>query len=433
MKLRGLIKLEPKFGCQLDPKIGPSLGPKFDPSILTLRWPAPPASLLNSACLLAAIAAGMAALLTFSGCRHSDFPDYPANYREFAYIPNGGSNTVTILDVVHVRIDRELTVGEHPIAVAISPTRNEVYILNSGNDSGNGSVSVLNAGANQVVATIPVRRKPMAIAVDGSGRRAYVANFGSNSISVIDLDADREVAVLGVGDGPAALRLSPDDKTLVVANSRAGSIVVLDLSQTPSSAPHPLRAVFEGCPGANDVVILPDSSKAFAACADGHQVMAILLAHSGQPDRLEALLDVGKAPVHLALKPDGGELFVSNSASDTISEVSTPTNDVSGAYLMGDQPVRGLVSPDNSLLYVSNFGSQEVTLYAIDDGKRTGTIRVGDGPTALALSTAGHLLFVVDSRSADVAVVRTSSRSLFTILSTGKAPNGIAIKAFTVK
>ncbi len=55
-------------------------------------------------------------------------------------------------------------------------------------------------------------------------------------------------------------------------------------------------------------------------------------------------MDVGRAPVQLALKPDGGEMFVSNSLSDSISEVVTSTDDVGGAYLMGDNPVRGLVS-----------------------------------------------------------------------------------------
>ena len=48
----------------------------------------------------------------------------------------------------------------------------------------------------------------------------------------------------------------------------------------------------------------------------------------------------------------------------------------------------------------------------------------------MAFSSSGHLLFVVDSRSADVAVVRTASRSLFTLLPTGRSPNAIAVKAF---
>ncbi len=60
--------------------------------------------------------------LSLAGCRSHDFPQYPANYREYVYVTNGGSGTVTVLDVVNVRLDRELTVGQNPVAVAASPT-----------------------------------------------------------------------------------------------------------------------------------------------------------------------------------------------------------------------------------------------------------------------------------------------------------------------
>ena len=371
--------------------------------------------------------------LVLTSCRPHDFPKYPPNYREYAYVTNGGSGTLPVIDVVNVRVDRELPVGLNPVAVAASPTSNEIYVVNSGAEGAQGSVSVISAESNTIAATIPVRRQPVSIDIDPSGERAYVANSGSNTVSVIDLKARREIAVLGAGEVPVAIRISPDGKTLVVANRSGNSVSLID------PATGTLRAVFSGCPGASDAVILPDSSKAFVACAAGHQVMAIALAGSkfnpDQPDRLEALLDVGRAPVQLALKPDGGEIFVSNSLSDSVSEVVTTTDDVGGAYMMGDGPVRGLVTSDNSLLYVANFNSQYVTIYAIDEGKRIpvsqgGSIRVGDGPSALAFSSSGLLLFVVDARTADVAVVRTASRSLFTVIPTGRAPNAIAVKAF---
>jgi YVTN family beta-propeller protein len=184
-------------------------------------------------------------------------------------------------------------------------------------------------------------------------------------------------------------------------------------------------------------VILPDSSKAFVACSGGHQVMAIALARPDDepraPDRLETLMDVGHAPVHLALKPDGGEVFVSNSLSDSVSEIYATTDEVGDTYMIGEYPVMGLVSRDNALLYEANLHSPYVTVYSIDEGKRVDRVSVGDGPTAMAFSDAGHLLFVVDSRSDDVAVVRTATRSLFTMLPAGRNPNAIAVKAFRVK
>jgi YVTN family beta-propeller protein len=366
--------------------------------------------------------------LSLTGCRPHDFPQYPPNYREYVYVTNGGSDTVTVLDVVDVRVERELAVGHDPVAVAASPTRNEVYVVNSGAPGADGSISVIDAEHNAVVATIPLHRQPVSIDLDTAGNLAYVANSGSNSVSVIDLKTRREIAQIGAGEEPVAARLAPDGKTLVAANRRGDSVSLID----PASGT--VRAVFAGCPGAAGVVILPDSSKAFAPCSGGHQVMVIALAqpgaHPAEPDRLETLMDVGRAPVDLAMKPDGGEIFVSNSLSDSVSEIYDTTDEVGDTYMIGNEPVRGLVSRDNSLVYVANLRSQEVTVYSIDDGKRIGSIHVGDGPAALAFSAAGHLLFVADSRSGDVAVVRTASQSLFTMLPAGRDPNAIVDKAF---
>jgi YVTN family beta-propeller protein len=387
----------------------------------------------------AAFAAGLL-LFTLTGCKPHDFPQYPANYREYVYVTNGGSDTVTVLDVVNVRVDRELEVGRNPVAVAASPTRNEIYVVNAGTANGNGTISVIDAEHNTVAATIAVHRQPVSIDLDAKGDRAYVANSGSNSVSVIDLKARREVAQIGAGEEPAAASISADGRALVVANRRGNSVTVID----PESGR--ARAVFGDCPGAAGVVILPDSTKAFIPCSAGHQVMVIALKHAAQPDELETLMDVGRAPVDLALKPDGGELFASNSLSDSVSEIYNGTDEVGDTYMIGADPVRGLVSRDNApLLYVANLRSQEVSVYSIDDGKRLSSIHVGDGPAALALSAAGHLLFVADSRSGDVAVARTAAESLpnspanygerfaFTLLPAGRDPNAMVDKAFTVK
>src|ERR1035438_693100 len=134
------------------------------------------------------------ALLALSSCRSHDFPQYPPNYREYAYITNGDSGTVTVLDVVNVRVDRELPVGQNPVAVTASPTRNEVYVVNSGVEPAQGSISVINAENNTVAATIPVDRQPVSIDLDADGKLAYVANSGSNTVSVLDLKARREIA-----------------------------------------------------------------------------------------------------------------------------------------------------------------------------------------------------------------------------------------------
>lgn len=388
----------------------------------------------------------MALFVAISGCHRSHFPDVPDGYREYAYVSNGGSNTVTVLDLVYLRQDRTLQVGQEPSGLAVNPRRNEVYVVNTQS----GTVSVIDASANRVAATIPVHRLPYMIAVDPSGQRAYVPNSGSNTVSVLDLESRRQIAVAGTGEQPGIARVSPDNRTLVVTNRGSSSVSFFAIAPADAPASEPalrLRAAFPGCPGATDAVILPDSSKAFIACSAGHQVMAISLAAAPgswaarqnpaqMTDHLLTLLDVGLTPVHLSMKPDGGEIFVSNFDSDSISEIATWTNEVGGTYTVVNKPVSGVVSRDNGDLWISNFGADSISLYSIDDGRVTASVHTGSQPDALAFSADEHLLLVADSRSGDVAVVRTQSKdgpALFTMLPAGSKPNAIVIKAINPK
>jgi hypothetical protein len=51
-------------------------------------------------------AAALTALLLSVGCHRGRFPDVPPGYSEFAYVSNGASNTVSVLDLVYLRADR---------------------------------------------------------------------------------------------------------------------------------------------------------------------------------------------------------------------------------------------------------------------------------------------------------------------------------------
>ncbi|WP_419807037.1 YncE family protein [Terriglobus sp.] len=396
-----------------------------------------------------AASASLLSLVAMSGCRHFRFPDQPANYREYAYVTSGGNGTVSVLDLVQMRQDRVLQVGANPTGAATSPTRNEVYVVNTGAAGRDGSLSVIDATRNAVTATVPLHERPYQISVDTQGRRGYVANAGSNTVSVVDLVNHRELTTVGTGEEPGLAKISPDGRTLVVSNRKAGSVSLYNV--TDADAPQ-LRATFDGCTGATDIAIIPldhtqVSTKAFIACSGDDAVLGVSLAQPADSwaarqdgeliaDHVLARLRVGKTPVQLAVKPDGGEIFASNFDSGTISEISTWTNEVGGTYRIGMQPSRGLVASDNSTLWIANFGGESLSAYSIDDGRITGSVRTGAGPDVLAMSADEHLLLAGDARSGDVAVIRTRDRNgptLFTLLPAGAKPNAIVVKAFTAK
>jgi YVTN family beta-propeller protein len=386
------------------------------------------------------------AFFLFAGCQQEGL-EYPAAYHEYAYVTNGKSNDVSVIDMRTFKPLKSIPVGKGPTGVASSPSRNEVYVV----DSDSNELRVIDAERNVVTANITLGRSPFFVDVASDGDRAYVANSGSNDVSVIDLTAKKVIASIAVGAAPGLAKVSPDGKTVVVSNRADGSVSVVDAKKLS------LRTTMAICPQPTDIAIVPDSSKAFIVCAtrtsapespkkakkqiaapadDGPGQVAVVDLTS---DKLLTLLDVGKSPVNLALKPDGGELFVSNFGSDTVSTIETAANQVSNAQPMGGNPVRGVVSADNSLLYVSNFGSGSVSVYSIQNGKFLKSIAVGSQPDAIALQPAingkQYFLLVADSKSNDVAVIFANpdkpAWSLFTMIPVGIEPRQIAVKAFT--
>ncbi len=387
-------------------------------------------------------AAALLAPLLLASCNRHRFPSYGANQREFAYVSGGASDTVAVLDLISLREDRSIPVGRNPTGLALNPINDEVYAVNTDSES----VSVIDAAKGEVIATIGVHSKPHFIGVAPNGKRAYVANAGANTVSVLDLGHHRELATAGTGESPLMARVAPDGRSLVVSNTGSGSVSVYSLSASDKQ-PIAFRDAFSGCAGASNVVILPDSTKAFIACTGAKKIMAIGLGAAAdswrgkqdaslQQDHLLALLDVGSTPTDLALKRDGGEVFSTNFDSDTVSEMSTWTNEVGGTYTIGSKPSHAVISHDDSTVWITNFGADSVSLYSIDDGKLEGEVRAGSGPQALAFSADEHLLLVANTRSGDVAAIRTQSKNgpeLVTMLPGGGHPNDIVVKAFSVK
>ncbi|MGA2966956.1 MAG: YncE family protein, partial [Terriglobales bacterium] len=262
------------------------------------------------------------------------------------------------------------------------------------------------------------------------------------------LDRRSVAATIPVGRSPSLARVSPDGSTVVVANRADNSVSIIDTERLA------VRSAIAICIHPEDIAILPDSTKAFISCSGSGQIASIGLKNgpkdndvknddlkldASKSDKLLALLDVGKSPVSLALKPDGGELVAFNFDAGSISIIETTGNEVSGSYLVGAQPTRGVVSLDNSRLYISNFGSNNIAVYDIDLGKVIAYLPVGTHPDALALSRSQDYLLVADSGSGDLAIIqkRTPKKkfepleySLLTIIPVGMQPNQIVVKSF---
>ncbi|MGZ7053617.1 MAG: YncE family protein, partial [Candidatus Angelobacter sp.] len=85
--------------------------------------------------------------------REQSLADYSPAFREYAYVSNGKSNTVSVIDLRTFALAKTLHVGAEPTGLAVNSKKNEVYVVNSGSSN----VGVIDAELNTVVATIGVQ------------------------------------------------------------------------------------------------------------------------------------------------------------------------------------------------------------------------------------------------------------------------------------
>ena len=60
--------------------------------------------------------------------REQKMPSYGPAYREYAYVTNGKSNTVSVIDLRTFALAKTIHVGSEPTGVAANSKKNEIYV-----------------------------------------------------------------------------------------------------------------------------------------------------------------------------------------------------------------------------------------------------------------------------------------------------------------
>jgi YVTN family beta-propeller protein len=125
-------------------------------------------------------------------------------------VVNREANSVSIIRVKNVQGNdigvkiAEIGVGEEPRCVAIHPNDQEAYVTNGIS----GTVSVVNLGQRRVVATIPVGTEPRGCALTPNGTLLYVANHTEGTVAIVDTASRLLVGKVNVGRNPTALAIT---------------------------------------------------------------------------------------------------------------------------------------------------------------------------------------------------------------------------------
>jgi YVTN family beta-propeller protein len=134
----------------------------------------------------------------------------------FAYVANYGDNSVSVINTATNGIVATVPVGIYPAAVAVTPDRGHVYVVNQATCQDSdclsqpSNVSVISTATNSVIATVPVGSYPTGVAITPDGTRAYATNLANGSISVINTASNLVVATIPGLSGPTGIAITPN-------------------------------------------------------------------------------------------------------------------------------------------------------------------------------------------------------------------------------
>jgi len=284
----------------------------------------------------------------------------------FAYIPNGGSNNVSVIDTASNTVVSTIAVGSGPIGVAVNATGTRVYVSNLVSNS----VSVIDTATNAASATVPVGASPGGIAVNPAGTRVYVANLDAGSVSVIDTGTNAVTATVTVGASPGGVAVNPAGTRVYVPNSDGSTISVID--------------------AATNAVI--------------------------------ASVTVGASPQAVALNSAGTRMYATIDSTSSVSIIDTATNSVVGSVAVGATPAGVAVNPAGTRAYAASCGTNRVTVIDTTANTAVATVNVGACPGGLAVNPAGTRVYVANSDSNNVSVIDTATNTVVATIPVGSIP-----------
>jgi uncharacterized protein (TIGR03118 family) len=303
----------------------------------------------------------------------------PAQGKQFAYVANAGSSSVSVIDTSTNTVIGTVGVGGRPVGVAFTPTGSRVYVTNSDSDS----VSVIDTATNTVITTIAVASFPQGIAITPDGARAYVANTSSNNVAVIDTATNTVTTTIAVGISSNGVAISPNGSRCYVTNAGSDSVSVIDTATNTVIATVGVGSL----PFA--VVITPDGSRAYI----GNNQSTFISVIDTATNTVIATVENVFQPEGLAFTPDGSRLFAAAN-SNHVSVIDTATNTVVATIPIGAFTAGMAVTPDGKSAYVSVYFGSDRHVFAIDTATNTvtETIVVGFNPVGIAISPAPRII-----------------------------------------
>jgi YVTN family beta-propeller protein len=304
-----------------------------------------------------------------------------------------------------------------------------------------GTVTVLDVGRLEAVATIEVGKRPRGLVLSRDGTRLYIAVSGmpkcpppisdeecarlprdrqADGVTVVDTVALKVLRRIGGATDPERVELSRDDRHLFVTDEDDARLTVLDVARGAVLARIQVGREPEG------VRASPDGRWVLVT-SEGDNSVSIV---DTRTYAVKHPVSVGGRPRDLAFAADGRSAFVPGEADASLYRIALPAGSPATRVVQlrkEARPMGVVLDAAHGRLYVSTGHGGSVAVIALRDDTLEREIPVGGRPWGIALSPDGQRLCTANGPAGDVAIIDTNTLTVLGKVKVGHGPWGVVV------
>lgn len=159
---------------------------------------------------------------------HSSHMVAIAENGETAFTVNGGSDSVSVVDMNNASLARDYPVPDRPEAIQTNKAGTEIWVGSNDNEV----VTVLDAATGEQLAQWDGFSWPYRVLFTEDERMAIMPDLGNESLRFFDARSKTELGRMELrGARPQGVVLHPDDRTLFLSLSGRDQVAVIDIER----------------------------------------------------------------------------------------------------------------------------------------------------------------------------------------------------------
>ena len=309
------------------------------------------------------------------------------------------------------------------------------------------TVSLIDLGSGDVVATLATGEGPHEIGISPDGRFALVTNYGTrdrggNSLTLIDIRAAGVVKTIDLGDygRPHGVEWL-DDESAAVTVEASKALIVVDVGREKVT-----QSIGTDQEISHMVALDPERGRAYTANIGSGSVTVLDL---GKGTR-ETNITTGDGAEGIAISASGEHIWVTNRGADTITILDADTLETAGEIGSEGFPIRATATPRGQILVTraragnlviydaATFEELRVVAFdleSMDVEERLFGDRFGDSsvPIGVIADDKGDVAWVAHANADVITEIDLATGEIIRMLRAGKEPDGMGFSPLDVE